>query len=218
MDSKVLDAARAAFPSSENVVTLGAVVHDGQCDPTPLVSIPISMVNRHGLIAGATGTGKTRTLQLIAEQLSSAGVPVFVADIKGDLSGLGVPGDAGDRIATRAKETGYNWQASAFPVEFLSLTGAKGAQLRATVSSFGPLLLSKVLDLNATQSSVLSLVFKYCDDKGLALLDFSDLRSVLHYLAGDGADELKDYGGMSKQTVGVLLREMVELAQQGAEQ
>jgi len=218
MDSKVLDAARAAFPSSENAVTLGAVVHNGECDPNPLVSIPIPMVNRHGLIAGATGTGKTRTLQLIAEQLSAAGVPVFVADIKGDLSGLAVPGDSNDRIASRAKETGYAWKPNAFPVEFLSLTGKQGAQLRATVSSFGPLLLAKVLDLNPTQASVLSLVFKYCDDKGLLLIDFSDLRAVLQYLTGEGADELKTYGGMSKATVGVLLREMVELEQQGAEQ
>src|SRR5215217_2829207 len=217
MDSKVLDAARSAFPSSANAITLGAVVHNGECDPQPLVSIPIAMVNRHGLIAGATGTGKTRTLQLIAEQLSAAGVSVFVADIKGDLSGLGAPGEANDRINTRAAETGYKWQGSSFPVEFLSLTGAKGAQLRATVSSFGPLLLSKVLGLNATQSSVLTLVFKYCDDKGLLLIDFSDLRAVLQYLTGDGAEELKSYGGMSKATVGVLLREMVELEEQGAE-
>ncbi len=212
-----MDAAKAAFPKADNAVTLGAIVHNGECDPEPLVSIPISMVNRHGLIAGATGTGKTRTLQLIAEQLSAAGVPVFVADIKGDLSGLGTPGQSNDRITTRARETGFNWQASGFPVEFLSLTGKHGAQLRATVSSFGPLLLSKVLDLNPTQSSVLSLVFKFCDDKGLLLLDFSDLRAVLQYLTNEGAEELKSYGGMSKATVGVLLREMVELEQQGAE-
>lgn len=217
MDAKVLEAAKAAFPTAANTVTLGAVVHDGECDPEPLVSIPISMMNRHGLIAGATGTGKTRTLQLIAEQLSAAGVPVFVADIKGDLSGMGAPGSSNDRVASRAKETGYAWKASPFPVEFLSLTGKHGAQLRATVSSFGPLLLARVLDLNETQSSVLSLVFKYCDDKGLLLLDFADLRAVLQYLTGDGADELKNYGGMSKATVGVLLREMVELEQQGAE-
>jgi DNA helicase HerA-like ATPase len=217
MDAKVLEAAKAAFPSSANAITLGAIVHNNECDPEPLVSIPIPMVNRHGLIAGATGTGKTRTLQLIAEQLSQAGVPVFVADIKGDISGLAAPGDSNDRITTRAKETGYNWQATGFPVEFLSLTGKHGAQLRATVSSFGPLLLAKVLDLNPTQASVLTMVFKYCDDKGLLLLDFSDLRAVLQYLTGDGADELKSYGGMSKATVGVLLREMVELEQQGAE-
>ncbi|MGK2963623.1 MAG: helicase HerA-like domain-containing protein, partial [Gemmatimonadaceae bacterium] len=218
MDKAVLDAARAAFPTATNQVTLGAIIHDGKAHPEPFVSIPISMINRHGLIAGATGTGKTRTLQLIAEQLSAAGVPVFVADIKGDLSGLGAPGPAGDRISSRATETGYQWQPSAFPVEFLSLTGKKGAQLRATVSSFGPILLAKVLGLNSTQASVLSLVFKYCDDKGLLLLDFPDLRAVLQYLTGEGAGELKDYGGMSKATVGVLLREMVELEQQGAEE
>jgi len=217
MDPKVLDAAHTAFPPAENTVTLGAVIHGGECQAEPIVTIPISMMNRHGLIAGATGTGKTRTLQLIAEQLSTAGVPVFVSDIKGDVSGIAAPGEANDRINTRAAETGYKWQPSGFPVEFLSLTGSKGAQLRASVSSFGPLLLSKVLGLNATQSSVMSLVFKYCDDKGLLLLDFSDLRAVLQYLTGDGADELKAYGGMSKATVGVLLREMVELESQGAE-
>jgi hypothetical protein len=217
MDKKVLDAAHAAFPTAANAVTLGAIVHNGECEPTPIVSIPIPMMNRHGLIAGATGTGKTRTLQLIAEQLSQAGVPVFVADIKGDISGLGANGASNDRITTRAKETGYDWKPSAFPVEFLSLSGTKGAQLRATVSSFGPLLLSRVLGLNETQSSVLSLVFKFCDDKGLLLLDFPDLRAVLQYLTTDGAEELKSYGGMSKQTVGVLLREMVKLEQQGAE-
>ena len=217
MDSKVIDAVRAAFPSAANTVTLGAVIHGGECQPESIVTIPISMMNRHGLIAGATGTGKTRTLQLIAEQLSAAGVPVFVADIKGDLSGLATGGEASNRVNARATETGYKWQPNGFPVEFLSLTGAKGAQLRATVSSFGPLLLSKVLGLNATQSSVMSLVFKYCDDKGLLLLDFSDLRAVLQYLTGEGSEELKAYGGMSKATVGVLLREMVELEQQGAE-
>ena len=133
MDKKVLDAARTAFPSAANAVTLGAIVHDGEAEPSPMVSIPIPMMNRHGLIAGATGTGKTRTLQLIAEQLSQAGVPVFVADIKGDISGLGTNGASNDRITTRAKETGYDWKPSAFPVEFLSLSGSKGAQLRATV-------------------------------------------------------------------------------------
>src|SRR5678810_1425728 len=179
MDKKVMEAARAAFPKATSSVTLGAIIHNGECDPEPIVSIPIAMMNRHGLIAGATGTGKTRTLQLIAEQLSAAGVPVFVADIKGDLSGLVAPGDSNDRITSRAKETGYEWKANGFPVEFLSLTGKQGAQLRATVSSFGPLLLAKVLDLNPTQASVLSLVFKYCDDKGLLLIDFSDLRAVL---------------------------------------
>ena len=217
MKAEIVDAARKAYASAGNAITLGAVVHDGECHPEPLVQIPLAMLNRHGLIAGATGTGKTRTLQLVAEQLSRAGVPVFLSDVKGDLSGVGAAGTPNERIDRRVKDTGFAWSPTAFPVEFLSLTGKSGAQLRATVSSFGPLLLSKVLGLNDTQTSVLTLVFKYCDDKGLALLDFSDLRAVLQYLSNEGADELKEYGGMSKQTVGVLLREMVELEQQGAE-
>jgi DNA helicase HerA-like ATPase len=143
-------------------------------------------------------------------------VPVFLADLKGDLSGLAVPGEPNDHITQRAKDIGYAWKATSCPVEYLSLTGARGAQLRATVSSFGPLLLSKVLGLNDTQASVLSLVFKYCDDRKLPLLDFSDLRAVLQYLTGEGAADLKDYGGLSTTTVGVLLRDMVQLEQQGA--
>jgi DNA double-strand break repair helicase HerA and related ATPase len=217
MDPKFITETKASFPTGGKTLTLGAPMRDGECLPEPLVSLPLAMMNRHGLIAGATGTGKTRTLQLLAEQLSAAGVPVFLADIKGDLSGLGIAAEASDRVNTRAKETGYAWRGMGCPVEFLSLTGGKGAQLRATVSSFGPLLLSRVLGLNETQASVLSLVFKYCDDRKLPLLDFADLRAVLQHLTGDGAGDLKDYGGMSKATVGVLLREMVELEQQGAE-
>jgi DNA helicase HerA-like ATPase len=216
MDAKLLEAARAAFPASVPGVTLGAVVHEGACDPEPLVRLPLGMTNRHGLIAGATGTGKTKTLQLLAEQLSAAGVPVFVADIKGDVSGLGAPGESNDKVAQRAKDTGFAWKPAAAPIELLSLSGRHGAQLRATASSFGPLLLSKVLGLNETQSSVLALVFQYCDDKKLLLLDFADLRAALQHLTGDGAADLKDYGGISKASVGVLLREMVELEQQGA--
>jgi len=214
---KAFEAARTVFASQGPGVTLGAVVREGRCDPEPLVTIPLRMMNRHGLVAGATGTGKTKTLQLMAEQLSAAGVPVFVADMKGDVSGIAVAGETNAKIAQRVTDTGYPWTPNGYPVEFLSLTGRRGAQLRATVSSFGPLLLAKILDLNDTQASVLSLVFKYCDDKGLLLLDFSDLRAVLQYLTGDGAGELKDYGAMSQATVGVLLREMVELEQQGAE-
>ncbi len=217
MDSRVVEAARSTYSTAGASITLGSVVHQGESHPEPLIRLPLSMMTRHGLIAGATGTGKTKTLQLLAEQLSAAGVPVFVSDIKGDLSGLGAAGETSDRVTQRASDTGYAWNGTAFPVEFLSLTGASGAQLRATVSSFGPLLLSKVLGLNDTQKSVLALVFKYCDDRGLALLDFPDLRAVLQHLSGDGAAELKDYGGMSKATVGVLLREMIELEQQGAD-
>jgi DNA helicase HerA-like ATPase len=192
-------------------------MEDDTAKPDAQVRIPLSMLNRHGLVAGATGTGKTKTLQLLAEQLSAAGVPVLVSDVKGDLSGIAVPGEGGDRVTQRAADTGFAWHPAGFPVEYLSLSGKLGAQLRATVSSFGPLLLARVLGLNETQTSVLTLVFKYCDDKGLLLLDFSDLRAVLRYLSDEGAAELKEYGGMSKQTVGVLLREMVELEAQGAE-
>ncbi|MFN8587039.1 MAG: helicase HerA-like domain-containing protein [Candidatus Eisenbacteria bacterium] len=216
MDSNVVSAARAAFATKGATLTLGAIVHGGSCDPAPVAGLPLAMANRHGLIAGATGTGKTKTLQLLAEQFSAAGVPVFLADLKGDLSGLAAPGAASDRVTARAQETGFAWAPAACPVEFLSLTGKGGAQLRATVSSFGPLLLARVLGLNDTQSSVLSMVFKYADDQKLALLDLSDLRAVLQYLSGEGAEQLANYGGMSKASVGVLLREMVELEQQGA--
>ena len=142
MDAKVLADARAAFPAGGSAITLGAVVHGGECAPEPLVRLPLAMANRHGLIAGATGTGKTKSLQLMAEQFSAAGVPVFLADLKGDLSGMGTAGEANDRITQRAHETGWAWQGAARPVEYLSLTGSRGAQLRATISSFGPLLLA----------------------------------------------------------------------------
>jgi DNA helicase HerA-like ATPase len=215
MDEKLVAAARAAFGDDAAAIRLGAVVHEGQCDPDPIVRLPFAMLNRHGLVAGATGTGKTKTVQVMAEQLSAAGVPVFVADVKGDLSGIAQPGEPSARVDERAREVGVGWQPSACPVEMLSLTGALGAQLRATVSSFGPLALAKVLGLNETQTSVLALVFKYSDDSGLPLLDFPDLRAVLQYLSGPGAGDLEGYGVVSKASVGVLLRAMIELEQQG---
>ena len=217
MNDALIAAARSAFPADSPGISLGAVMHDGAIHPEPLIRLPLSMMCRHGLIAGATGTGKTKTLQLMAEQLSAHGVPVFLADVKGDASGVAMAGAPHPKIDERSKATGYAWRASAFPVELLSLTGKTGGQLRATVADFGPLLLSKVLDLNETQASVLTLVFKYCDDKGLLLLDLSDLREVLQYLSGDGASELKEYGGMSKATVGVVLRNLIGLEAQGAD-
>ncbi len=218
MNDALIAAAKSAFPTDLPGITLGAVMHEGAIDPQPLVRLPLSMMTRHGLIAGATGTGKTKTLQLMAEQLSAHGVPVFLADVKGDASGIAVAGSPHAKIDERARATGYAWTAMSFPVELLSLTGKSGGQLRATISDFGPLLLSKVLGLNETQASVLSLVFRYCDDKGLLLLDLSDLREVLQYLSEDGAAELKEYGGMSKATVGVLLRNIIGLEAQGADQ
>ena len=212
------DSLAQGYGFSDPSVIVGAALLDNTTHPEPKVRIPLAMLNRHGLIAGATGTGKTRTLQLLAEQLSAAGVPVFLADIKGDLSGLAVPGEAGDRISSRAGSVGYQWTPAGYPVEFVSLTGKLGVQLRASVSSFGPLLLSKVLTLNETQTSVLALVFRYCDDQQLPLLDFSDLRSVLQFLTSDeGKGSLESYGGMSAATVGVLLRKMIELEAQGAD-
>jgi uncharacterized protein len=196
---------------------LGAPTREGKVACSSPVRLPLAMMNRHGLIAGATGTGKTRTLQLLTDQLSASGVPVFLADLKGDLSGLAAPGAPNARIEERSKAVGVPFQPAACPVEFLSLTGANGIQLRATVTSFGPLLLSRALDLNETQQSVLALVFKYCDDRGYLLLDLPDLKAVLQHLTGEGKSELRDYGGLSPATAGVLLRKMVELEQQGAE-
>ena len=183
------------------------------------IRIPLGMVNRHGLVAGATGTGKTKTLQLIAEQLSSNGVPVFAADIKGDLSGISVPGEASDKIKARAASVGQDWQARGFPVEFYALGGqGTGIPVRVTMSAFGPLLLSKVLGLNDTQESSLGLVFHYADHAGLPLLDLADLRAVIQHLTSDeGKADLKGLGGLSSATAGVLLRELISFQDQGAD-
>ncbi len=199
-------------------LVLGAALHEGRTHHPPHVRIPLAMLNRHGLVAGATGTGKTRTLQLLAEQCAAQGIPVFAADVKGDLAGIARPGTANPRIEERAASVGLPWAPAGAPAEFVSLTGRLGAQLRATVSSFGPLMLAKVLDLNDTQTGVLTLVYRYCDEHGLPLLDFADLRTVLRYLGSDeGRAELEAVGGASRQTLGVLLRKMVELEAQGAE-
>ncbi len=208
-------AVRRAHTVSGGAIVLGAPVLDNECVPEPLVQIPLATLNRHGLIAGATGTGKTKTLQLLAEQIARAGVPVFVSDVKGDLAGLAAPGVPSDRVAQRAKETGVSWAPQACLMELLSLSGKLGATLRATVSSFGPIALAKVLGLNDTQTSVLALVFKYCDDRALPLLDFADLRAVLLHLTRDGASDLEAYGAVSKASVAVLLREMIALEGQG---
>ena len=202
----------------EPSLVLGAALEGSQVHREPKIRLPLSMANRHGLVAGATGTGKTKTLQLLTEQLSAQGVPVFVADMKGDLSGLAMPGEATPRVSGRSSDIGWDWKPKGVPVEFVSLTGALGVQLRATVSSFGPLLLGKVLSLNETQTSVLAMVFKYSDDNQLPLLDFHDLRAILQFLGSeDGQAALAQYGGMSSASVGVLLRKMVELESQGAE-
>nr|WP_084254900.1 helicase HerA-like domain-containing protein [Nocardioides sp. J54] len=183
------------------------------------IRIPLGMLNRHGLIAGATGTGKTKTLQLLAEQLSAHGVPVFAADIKGDLSGLATAGEANDKLLARTKSVGQDWTATAFPVEYYALGGQGiGIPIRVTVTSFGPILLSRVLGLNDTQESSLGLVFHYADKKGLPLLDLQDLRAVVQHLtSAEGKADLKDLGGLSAATAGVILRELIAFADQGAE-
>jgi DNA helicase HerA-like ATPase len=219
MDQAFRDEMAQGYALAEPGLILGSPMLGGEMDNDARVQVALSMMNRHGLIAGATGTGKTKTLQLLAGQLSQAGVPVFVADIKGDVTGMAAPGDATNpKVIERAQSLGWTFAPSGHPVEFLSLSGALGAQVRATVHSFGPLLLGKVLDLNETQTSILSLVFKYCDDNDLPLLDLKDLATTLKFLSSDdGKPILADYGGMSPASVGVLLRSLVVLEQEGAD-
>lgn len=209
----------AGYTVEGQALQLGTVVVDGEPDPSAQIRIPLATVNRHGLVAGATGTGKTKTLQLIAEQLSAAGVAVLMADVKGDLSGLARPGEAADKTAARAKDTGDDWVPTAFPVEFLSLgASGVGVPVRATISSFGPILLAKVLGLNATQESTLGLIFHWADQRGLPLLDLKDLRAVITHLTSDeGKVELKSLGAVSPTTAGVILRALVNLEAEGAD-
>ena len=207
------------YALDEPAIHLGAPMAAGEALTGVRVQVGLSMLNRHGLVAGATGTGKTKTLQLMAGQLSRAGVPVFVADVKGDLTGMTLPADPADpRIAERAAQVGITFEPDAHPVDLLSLSGDLGAPVRATVSSFGPMLLARVLDLNATQTSVLALVFKYCDDQHLPLLDLADLRTTLKYLGTDeGKAVLEGYGGASASTTGVILRALTTLEEEGAD-
>jgi uncharacterized protein len=187
-------------------VDLGRGVHEGELAPEAVVQLPLRTMNRHGLIAGATGTGKTRTLQLLAEQLSEQGVPVFAADYKGDLSGLRDPGAADGPAAKRMQELALPFEPTGFPVEFLSLGGiGAGVPVRAAVTDFGPQLLAKVLGANETQEGSLALVFRFADERGLPLVDLEDLRAVLAYLdSKEGKADLKELGGVSGATIGVL--------------
>lgn len=198
-------------------VHLGAALVDDQVYPEAQVRLPLRMMNRHGLVAGATGTGKTITLQLMAEQLSGHGVPVFLADIKGDLTGLSTPGTPTEKLSARTASVGMDWSAKSFPVEYFSLGGnGVGVPIRATISSFGPLLLSRIMELNETQESCLQLIFHYADTKNLELYDLKDLRAVIQFLTSDeGKPELENLGGVSKATAGVILRELVTLEAQG---
>ena len=202
-----------AYAAEGAAIDLGRGVHEEKLAAAAVVQVPLRMMNRHGLIAGATGTGKTITLQTIAEQLSAAGVAVFAADVKGDVSGVSAPGEPGGPAEKRMKELDLPFEAKGFPVEYLSLGGiGPGVPVRATVSDFGPQLLAKILEANETQEQSLQLVFHYADQKGLALLDLSDLRALLTFLESDeGKPELEGIGGLASSTVGVLLRALVGL-------
>ena len=210
---------RAGYTFEGPALELGGLMLDADRLAGVPVRIPLGMLNRHGLVAGATGTGKTKTLQLLAEQLSAAGVAVFAADIKGDLSGLSVPGTPSDKLTARTSSVGQQWAARGFPVEYFALGGeGTGIPLRATMTAFGPTLLAKVLGLNETQESSLGLVFHYADKAGLPLLDLEDLRSVLQFLVSkEGKPELASLGGLSSATAGVILRELITLSDQGAD-
>jgi len=207
-----------AYATEGPAVGVGRGVLDGSTHPDAVVQIPAAMMNRHGLIAGATGTGKTVTLQVLAEQLSAIGVPVFAADMKGDLSGISRPAQPNEKLTARAEELAVELTPNGTPTCFLSLGGVgPGVPIRAPVSSFGPELLAKILGSNETQRSSLALVFRYADEHGLPLLDLADLRAVLHWLTGEGKDELKAIGGVSTATAGVLLRAISELEGQGGD-
>ncbi|MCH5677682.1 helicase HerA-like domain-containing protein [Streptomyces gilvus] len=207
----------SGYAFSGPALDLGALLWDGACLPDAQVRIPLPMLNRHGLVAGATGTGKTKTLQLVAEQLSAQGVPVFLADVKGDLSGISAPGQPDERVTGRAGQVHQQWTPAGFPAEFYALGGlGHGIPVRATITSFGPVLLSKVLQLNPTQEQSLGLIFHYADQKGLELIDLKDLRAVVAFLTSDeGKAELRTVGGLSTATAGVILRSLTAFEAQG---
>ncbi|MFC4209605.1 helicase HerA-like domain-containing protein [Pedobacter lithocola] len=214
---KFIEKIKAAYSPTGSSIYLGAGILEGQVYGDAEVNLSLKMMNRHGLIAGATGTGKTRTLQLLAEQLSDAGVPVFMLDVKGDLSGLNQPGSVNPKIEERSAQLNKPFTPTGFPVEIYSLSGKLGAQMRATVLEFGPTLLSKVLDLNDTQSGVMAVIFKYADDNKMPIIDLNDLKKLISYLSeGTGAAEIKEsYGSISTATSGTILRKIVAIEQQG---
>jgi DNA helicase HerA-like ATPase len=220
VDAAFHDEMAQGYALNEPGLVLGSPMLGQELAADVRVQVALSMLNRHGLIAGATGTGKTKTLQLMAGQLSAAGVPCFVADVKGDLTGLAASGDGSNpKVQDRCSSLGWTFAPAGHPVEFVSLSGRLGAPIRATVHSFGPMLLGKVLGLNDTQTSILAMVFKYCDDASLPLLDLADLATTLKYLGSDqGKGALAEIGGMSSASLGVLLRSIVTLQQEGADE
>ncbi len=199
-------------------ITFGSAMLDGETIKDAFVKVPLKTLNRHGLIAGATGTGKTKSLQVMAENLSEKGIPVLLMDIKGDLSGLAQPSPGHPKIDERHAAIGLPFEAKKFPVEVLSISEQEGVRLRATISEFGPVLLSRILDLTEAQSGIVSVIFKYCDDNKLPLLDLKDFKKILQYSTEEGKDEIQaEYGRISTMSTGAILRKLVELEQQGGE-
>lgn len=206
------------YTTKGDFITMGAAMLEGETLTNAFVKIPLKTLNRHGLIAGATGTGKTKTLQVISENLSEKGVPVLLMDIKGDLSGIAKPGVEKPFITERHQKIGFPYEVKNFPVELLTLSEEKGVRMRATVSEFGPVLLSRILDLSEVQSGILSILFKYCDDHHLPLLDLKDLKKILQYSTEEGKEELeKEYGRISTASTGAILRKIVEIEHQGGD-
>lgn len=199
-------------------ITLGAAMLEGETMTNAYVNIPLKTMNRHGLIAGATGTGKTKTLQVLAENLSEKGVPVLLMDIKGDLSGLAKASPGHPKIDERHEKIGLPYEAKEFPVEILTLSEQDGVRLRATISEFGPVLISRILDVTETQAGIISVIFKYCDDNHLPLLDLKDFKKILLYSTGEGKKEFQEaYGRISTASTGAILRKLIELEQQGGD-
>lgn len=215
---KFKEAIDAGYAAKGDYIVLGGAMLNGEGVPDTLVKAPLKTFNRHGLIAGATGTGKTKTLQVIGEQLSKKGVSVLMMDVKGDLSGIAVAGTTNPKIEERHQKIGVPWTASGSPVELLTLSKESGARLRATVSEFGPVLFSKILELNDTQQGIVSLIFKYCDDNQMPLLDLKDFKKVMNYITNEGKDEVEEnFGKVSTASTSTILRKIIELEQQGAE-
>ncbi|MFM2386899.1 MAG: hypothetical protein RL660_1656 [Bacteroidota bacterium] len=212
------EAIQQGYAVSGDSFMLGAAMHEGKVYADAKIQVPLRMLNRHGLVAGATGTGKTKTLQYFSESLSNASVPVLLMDIKGDFSGIGAAGTLNDKIQERITQLSTTYTPAAFPIELMSLSNEPGVRLRATVSEFGPVLISRILGLNDTQEGVMSMVFKFCDDKQLPLLDLKDLTKVLQFMSNEGKDDVKaEYGNISPSTVGTIMRNVIALQQQGAE-
>ena len=215
---KFIDNISSGYNPKGEYIYLGAAQHEGEVYPEAAVKLPLKTMNRHGLIAGATGTGKSKTLQIIAENLSKKGIPVLLMDVKGDLSGVAKPSAGEDFILARHEKLKFPFEASGSPVEILTLSEQDGIRLRATVSEFGPVLLSKILDLSSAQSGIISVIFKYCDDNHLPLLDLKDLKKILQYSTEEGKEEFeKSYGRVSSASTGAILRKIVTLEQEGAE-